>query len=100
MMAGTEMPVKAMRQQIASAVDLIVQTQRLADGSRKIINITEVVGMEQDIVTLQDVYEFSRAGRDEKGKVLGEHISKGIRPKFMERLEEEGIKLDESIFSY
>jgi Flp pilus assembly CpaF family ATPase len=93
LMAGMELPVKAIREQIASAVDLIVQQSRLRDGSRKITYITEVQGMEGDIVTMQDIFIFEQTGVDESGKINGRLKPTGIRPKFFEKFEISGIRL-------
>jgi len=98
MMAGFELPLKAMRTQIASAIDLIVQSNRLQGGPRKITHITEVVGMEQDTVVMQDIYRFERQGVDENGRAHGAFISTGIRPTFMTRLESCGVRLPASAF--
>src|SRR5690606_19531322 len=87
MMAGYEMPIKAMRQQIASAVDLIVQANRLQGGPRKVTHITEVLGMEQDTIVMQDIFKFVQEGVDENGRCVGHFLSTGIRPSFMDRLE-------------
>jgi len=98
MMAGFELPLKAMRTQIASAVDLIVQATRLQGGPRKITYISEVVGMEQDTVVMQDIYRFERQGVDENGRAYGQFTSTGIRPTFMSRLESAGVRLPSSAF--
>jgi pilus assembly protein CpaF len=98
MMSGMELPVRAIREQISSAIDVIIQEARLRDGSRKITNLTEVQGMEGDIITLQDIFVFEQTGRDEHGKVLGRFKPTGIRPKFMEKLLAGGIKLSTDIF--
>jgi len=98
MMAGFELPLKAMRTQIASAVDLVVQANRLQGGPRKITHITEVVGMEQDTVVMQDIYKYERDGVDETGRTFGKFISTGIRPTFMSRLEAAGVRLPASAF--
>lgn len=97
-MANLSLPEKAMRQQISSAVDLVIQASRLSDGTRKIMSISEVVGMEGDIVTMQDIFVFERVGIGEKGKVLGRFRPTGIRPKFAERLKYAGIHLPASMF--
>jgi len=99
LMAGMDLPVRAIREQIASAVDLIVQQNRLKDGSRKITHLTEVQGMEGEIITLQDIFIFQQKGTDEKGKIIGQLRATGIRPKFMDRLEAAGIELPAEIFS-
>lgn len=99
LMAGMELPVKAIREQITSAVDVIVQQTRLKDGSRKITHISEVVGMEGDIITLQDIYVFVQNGKDEKGKIVGEFKATGIKPRFLDKLEANGITLPNEVFS-
>lgn len=98
MMAGFELPIKAMRQQIASAVDLIIQASRLQGGKRRVTHITEVVGMEQDTVVMQDIYHYVKEGIDETGAVRGKFVATGIRPNFMHRLESVGIRLPGSAF--
>jgi pilus assembly protein CpaF len=98
LMAGMDLPVRAIREQIASAVDLIVQQSRLRDGSRKITYLTEVQGMEGDIITLQDIFVFEQTGCDENGKVIGKVKPTGIRPKFLEKLSATGINLPNDIF--
>jgi pilus assembly protein CpaF len=98
MMAGFELPIKAMRQQIASAVDLIVQANRLQGGPRKVTHITEIVGMEQDTIVMQDIYRYSQEGINENGRAIGHFASTGIRPTFMERLESSGVRLPASAF--
>jgi pilus assembly protein CpaF len=98
MMAGFELPLKPMRAQIASAVDLIVQTNRLQGGGRKITYITEVTGMEQDIVVMQDIYRYDKQGIDEMGRTYGKFVATGIRPAFMSRLETAGVRLPSSAF--
>lgn len=97
LMAGMELPIKAIREQIASAINLIVHQERLQDGSRKIVNITEVQGMERDVIVLQDVFCFEQKTIDEKGKVIGELKPTGIKPKFYPIFEERGIKLSSGI---
>ncbi len=98
MMAGFDLPIKAMRQQIASAIDLIVQANRLQGGSRKVTHITEVVGMEQETVVMQDIYHFVQEGVDENGRARGRFEATGIRPSFMDRLESAGVRLPASAF--
>jgi pilus assembly protein CpaF len=98
MMAGFELPLKAMRQQISSAVDLLVQASRLQGGVRRITHITEVVGMEQDTIIMQDIYKYERHGIDESGRARGHFVASGIRPSFMERLESCGVRLPSSAF--
>jgi pilus assembly protein CpaF len=98
LMAGMDLPLKVVRQQISSAVDLIIQQSRLKDGSRKVTAITEVVGMEGDIVVLTDIFKFEQTGIGENGKIMGELKATGIRPIFGPRLEAAGIKLGAEIF--
>ncbi len=98
LMAGLEMPLKVIREQIASAVDLIVQQSRLRDGSRKVTSITEVVGMEGDTVVMTEVFRFTQTGMTTDGKILGELKPTGIRPLFMPRLEAAGFKLGPQVF--
>lgn len=98
LMAGMELPARAIREQIASAIDLIVQQSRLKDGSRKITYITEVQGMEGEVITLQDIFVFEQQGVDETGKILGRLRPTGIRPKFFEKFEVSGIKLPPDLF--
>ncbi|MGO9259451.1 MAG: CpaF family protein [Bryobacteraceae bacterium] len=97
-MANANMGIRAIRQQIASAVDLFVQTSRFSDGTRRITHITEVVGMEQDTITLQDIFLFERTGVTESGRIQGRFRATGIRPKFYERLKTSGITLPVSLF--
>lgn len=99
LMAGMELPVKAIREQISSAVDLIIQQSRLKDGSRKITHITEVIGMEGDVITLQDIFVHKQRGRDEKGRINGELSATGIKPKFLEKFEGTGIMLPSDMFT-
>ena len=98
MMAGYDLPVKAIRQQISGAVDVIIQTNRLQGGPRRVLNITEVQGMEQDTVILQDIYRFIQDGVGDDGKAHGYFESTGVRPSFMPRLESAGIRLPASAF--
>ena len=98
LMAGMDLPLKVVRQQIASAVDLIVQQTRLTDGSRKVTSITEVAGMEGDTVVLTDVFKFEQTGVTTEGKVLGDLKPTGIRPIFSPRLEAAGFKLGAEVF--
>jgi pilus assembly protein CpaF len=98
MMAGMELPVKAIREQISSAVDVIVQQTRLRDGSRRITYITEVQGMEGDIITLQDIFVFEQKGVDENGKIIGRLRPTGIRPKFAEKFVQYGIQIPPDLF--
>jgi pilus assembly protein CpaF len=98
MMAGMELPVKAMRQQISSAVDLIIQANRLQGGPRKVTSIVEVMGMEQDVVIMQDIFRFKQLGIDQNGRAYGQFEATGVRPSFVPRLEAAGIKLPSNLF--
>jgi pilus assembly protein CpaF len=97
-MSGFELPLKALRQQIASAVDLIVQSNRLQGGPRKITKITEILGMEQDTIVMQDIYQYVKEGIDENGRAFGAFEATGVRPNFMDRLEAAGVRLPSSAF--
>lgn len=100
LMAGVELPVRAIREQVSSAIDLIVQQSRLKDGSRRIVAVTEVVGMESGIITLQDIFTFDySAGRDESGRFRGELVPTGIRPQFTQDLADVGIDLPIELFA-
>ena len=99
MMSGMELPAKAIREQIASAVDLIIQQSRLRDGSRKITHITEIQGMEGEVVTMQDIFVFEQRGVDENGKIVGRLKPTGIRPKFFDKFEVSGIQLPVDLFA-
>jgi pilus assembly protein CpaF len=98
MMAGMELPMKAMRQQISSAVDLIIQANRLQGGPRKITAIVEVLGMEQDVIIMQDIFRFKQLGIDQNGRSYGQFEATGVRPSFVPRLEAAGIKLPSNLF--
>jgi pilus assembly protein CpaF len=97
LMAGFDLPIRAIREQIASAVDVIVHSDRMRDGSRKTTFITEVAGMEGDIVTLTDIFVFEQTGYEED-KIAGRLRPTGLRPKFMDKLEAAGIHLPPQIF--
>jgi len=98
MMSGFELPIKAMRQQMSSAVHLIVQASRLQGGPRKVTHITEVIGMEQDTIVMQDIYHYQQDGIDENGRAFGRFLATGIRPTFMDKLEAAGVRLPASAF--
>src|SRR4051812_41816755 len=101
LMAGVDLPVRAIREQVASAIDLIVHQSRLKDGSRRIVSISEVVGMEGEIITLQDLFTFDfKAGQDEKGRFRGRLTSTGLRPRLSEKLEDAGIVLPPTMFAF
>ncbi len=98
LMAGTNLPQRAMREQVSSALDLIVQVQRLSDGSRRVVSVTEVTGMEGDIVTTQEIFRYRRKGITPEGKIVGVFEATGIRPLFAERLTVAGIELPRGLF--
>lgn len=99
MMAGMDLPAKALREQIAGAVDLFIQISRLSDGSRKITSITEVVGMQGDVVTLQEIYRFKEEGFDKNRKIVGNFQATGFIPTFIEEFERKGIKVPRTLFT-
>src|SRR5215218_9899121 len=99
MMGGFELPVKAMRQQISCAIDLIIQANRLQGGPRKITSVTEVMNMEQDIIIMQEVFRYKQVGIDQNGRAFGQFESTGVRPTFINRLESKGIKLPSNMFA-
>ncbi len=94
MMAGFDLPIRAIREQIASAVDMVVQIERMRDGSRKVTSITEIVGMEGDIVTLQEIVGYKARGLDESGAVAGDFLYSGVQPHYLGRFEEMGVHFD------
>jgi pilus assembly protein CpaF len=98
LMAGMELPLRAVREQIASAFDLIVHLDRLVDGRRKVVKITEVQGMEGDVIVLQNIFQFVQTGV-ESGRVQGHFTARGVRPKFMEKIEAAGISLSPTMFA-
>lgn len=97
MMAGMELPVRAIREQVASAIDLVVHQERMRDGDRKVVQITEVSGMEGDVITMTDIFVFEQTGYEE-GRVIGRFRPTGLRPKFIEQIEAAGIHLPASTF--
>jgi pilus assembly protein CpaF len=97
LMSGMDLPVRAIREQVASAIDLIVHQERLRDGSRKVTKVTEVQGMEGDVITMSDIFEFEQTGF-EQGKVIGRVRPTGLRPKFMDQIEAAGIHLPPAVF--
>jgi pilus assembly protein CpaF len=97
-MSGLNLPEKAIRQQAASAINIIVQIARLSDGARKVISLSEITGMEGDVVCIQDIFAFKKSGISEEGKVLGEFLPSGIRPRCAEQLAVVGIQMPASMF--
>ena len=98
MMASQHVPDKVIRQQLASAINIVVHCTRLSDGTRKVTGIAEVLGVENDLVEMQDIYEFERSGVSPRGKVLGRFHASGARPICLDRLKAYGIHLSTSIF--
>ncbi|HOB75035.1 MAG TPA: CpaF family protein [Phycisphaerae bacterium] len=98
MMSGFELPVRAIRQQFASAISIIVNAQRLTGGPRKITNVTEVTGMEGDVVTMQDIFAFEQLGVDSNGKAYGQIVATGLRPTFLDRLKSAGCEISTKLF--
>ncbi|WP_320162915.1 CpaF family protein [uncultured Trichococcus sp.] len=98
MMSGVELPSRAIREQVASAIDLIIQVERMVDGSRKVTKISEIIGLEGEIVTLQDIFLFHQMGFDEHGNVKGKHKATGIMPNFMEKIKAHGENIPPSLF--
>jgi pilus assembly protein CpaF len=99
MMAGFELPVRAIRQQFASAIDVIIQTQRLMGGGRKLVSVTEVSGMEGDIITMQDIFAYEQLGVSPGGQAYGQFVATGIRPSFLDRLKAAGNEVDPEMFA-
>jgi pilus assembly protein CpaF len=98
LLSGVNLPPMAMREQISAGLDVIVHVARLSDGSRRVVNVSEIVGMEGDIVSMQDIFIFRKTGISEEGKVLGRYEATGIRPKFADRLEVSGVSVPASLF--
>ncbi len=99
LMAGLDLPLRTIHEQVASALDVIVQITRLMDGTRKVVQVSEVAGMEGNVVSLQDIFVYQQTGIDQQGKVLGELQATGIRPNFADRLQAYGINLPEDTFN-
>ncbi len=97
-MSGINLPAKAARAQIASAIGVVIQVSRLTDGRRKVLSISEVTGMEGEVITMQDVFTYKQTGVDAEGAVKGYFQATGVRPRFMERLKSRGLSLPESLF--
>jgi pilus assembly protein CpaF len=97
LMAGYDLPLRAIRAQITSAINVIVHLERLRDGTRKVVQISEVSGMEEDVITMQEVFRFIQTGIDPQGRVMGRFSPTGIRPRIIERLDELGLELPPEI---
>ncbi len=100
LMAGFELPSKAIREQVSAALNVVIQVARLSDGARKIVKVAEVTGMEGDVVVMQDIFLFEKQGLDPEGKVMGQFRATGIRPKFLDAIHTAGIHVASEIFSY
>jgi pilus assembly protein CpaF len=98
LLTGVNLPAQAMREQISAALDLIINVTRMADGTRRVVAVSEVVGMEREVVAMQDIFVYRKTGISEDGKVLGQYVATGIRPKFADRLEVSGVKLSADLF--
>ena len=97
-MANVNLPDKAMRQQIVSAIQIVVQQARMSDGTRKVTSVSEITGMEGDIITMQDIFKFEKVGLGPDGKVLGRFLATGVRPKVCEKLKTAGVTLPPDMF--
>jgi pilus assembly protein CpaF len=97
-MGATNLPERAMRHQISSAIQVVVQQSRLSDGSRRVTSISEITGMEGDVITMQDIFLFEKIGIGQEGKVIGRFRASGVRPKCWERLRSAGIHLPPAMF--
>ncbi len=98
LMAGMDLPLRAIREQVSKAIEVIVQQSRMKDGSRKVTHITEVQGMEGDVIVLQDIFVYEQTGMDQNGKIMGRLRPTGIRPKFIDKFEMQGVHLPPSVF--
>jgi pilus assembly protein CpaF len=97
LMAGYDLPIRAVRAQVASAINVIVHLERMRDGTRKVVQISEVTGMEEDVITMQDVFRFIRTGVDAQGRVIGRFTAAGLRPRILDRLEDRGLEMPSEI---
>ena len=97
-MTGIEIPVRSLRSQMASALNLVVQVQRLSDGRRRVVSVQEITGTEGDTMTMQELFRFERQGLDAAGNVVGHHVPTGIRPKFVQKAEENGVQIPPDLF--
>jgi pilus assembly protein CpaF len=99
LMAGYDLPVRAIRQQVSSALDLIVHLARVRDGTRRVLNISEVLRMESDVITLQDIFTFQQQQITGDGKVIGRLTATGLRPSFLEQFDRYGVAMESSVFN-
>jgi pilus assembly protein CpaF len=98
LLTGVNLPSAAMREQISAALDIIIHVTRMADGTRRVVGVSEIVGMEQDVVAMQDIFVFRKTGLSEEGRVLGQYMATGIRPKFADRLAVSGVPISADLF--
>jgi pilus assembly protein CpaF len=98
LMAGMELPIRAIREQISSAIDLIIQQSRLKDGTRRVTYVTEVVGMEGDIITMQDIFVYKEDARSSMGRTEGAMVPTGLKPRFIDKLAKTGVVLPSDMF--
>ena len=98
-MAGMDLPLKSMRAQIASAIHVVIQLQRLSDGKRRVTSVNEITGMEGEVIQMQEIFRFKRISTDEDGTIHGDFVATGVRPKFMEELRTRGIEAPDGIFN-
>jgi len=94
-----QFPLHSMRAQLASAINVVIQLERMADGKRRIVSVQEITGMERDVVMMQEIFTFRRLGLDENGDVIGHFEATGVRPKFADRLRSFGVELPVNLFS-
>jgi pilus assembly protein CpaF len=99
LMAGFDIPAKAIREQMSSSLNVIIQVARLSDGTRRVVKVTEITGMEGDVIAMQDIFLFERQGVDQEGKVLGTFRATGVRPKFADMMSAAGIYLATDMFA-
>jgi pilus assembly protein CpaF len=97
-MSGIELPLKAVRTNISSAVNLVVQVSRMSDGKRRMTSISEIVGMEGDVITMQEIFKFNRQGTDQNGRIIGRYCATGIRSRYADRFKQWGYDLPASLF--
>jgi pilus assembly protein CpaF len=98
LLTGVNLPSQAMREQISSALDVIVHVARMSDGTRRVVSVSEIVGMERDVVAMQEIFTFKKTGINEEGKVIGQYEATGIRPKFADRLRVSGVEIASQLF--
>ena len=98
LLSGVNLPSQAMREQISAALDVVINVNRMSDGVRRVTSVSEIVGMERDVVAMQEILTFHKTGISEDGKVLGEYHATGIRPKFADRLQISGVKVPSALF--